>query len=155
MPGPAPPAPEPGSSLDLGVGLGMRLCLARGLALGLGLASALCLLCLLWPWPGPVGAAWVVLSGRFSTSFLGFGQVRLIHEDGGECFTACEVVSQNCLFFCLNGFGVFGSNMGELPSPEFHFWKSMFFLVIALRVRISFLEMKFWCYLNVVGLLWG
>ena len=60
--------------------------------------------------------------------------------------------------FCLNGwlgFGVFGSNMGELPSPEFHFWKSMFFPVIGLRVRISFLEMKFWCYLNVVGLLWG
>ena len=59
------------------------------------------------------------------------------------------------VLFCLNGwlsFGVFGSNMGELPSPEFHFWKSMFFLVIALRVRISFLEMKFLCYLNVVGL---
>ena len=28
--------------------------------------------------------------------------------------------------FCLNGFGIFGSNMGELASPEFHFWKSMF-----------------------------
>ena len=84
--------------LDLGVGLCMRLCLALGLALGLGLALALCLLCLLWPWFGPVGAAWVVLSGRFSTSFLGFGQVRLIHKDGGECFTACEVVSQNCGF---------------------------------------------------------
>ena len=136
----------------------MRLCLALGLALGLGLALALCLLCLLWPWPGPVGAAWVVLSGRFSTSFLGFGQVRLIHKDGGECFTACEVVSQNCgfCFCCLTGwlvFGVFGSNMGELPSPEFHFWKSVFFPVICLRVIISFLEMKLWCYLKVVGVL--
>ena len=109
----------------------MRLCLALGLALGLGLALALCLLCLLWPWPGPVGAAWVVLSGRFSTSFLGFGQVRLIHKDGGESFTACEIVSQICRFCvcCLNGwlgFGLFGSDMGELASPEFHFWKSMF-----------------------------
>ena len=79
----------------------MRLCLALGMALGLGLALALCLLCLLWPWPGPVGAAWVVLSEKFSMSFLGFGQIRLIHEDGGECFTACEVVSQNCRFCFL------------------------------------------------------
>ena len=48
--------------------------------------------------------------------------------------------------FCLNGwfgFGGLGSNMGELPNPEFHFWKSMFFFVIALWVGISFLEMKF------------
>ena len=30
------------------------------------------------------------------------------------------------LFFFLNGFGMFGSNMGELASPGFHFWKSMF-----------------------------
>ena len=62
----------------------------------------------------------------------------MIHKDGGEYFTACEVVSQNFGFvFCLNGwlgFGGLGSNMGELPSPEFRFWKSMFFLVIALRV---------------------
>ena len=41
------------------------------------------------------------------------------------------------------GFGGLGSNMGELPNPEFHFWKSMFFFVIALWVRIPFLEMKF------------
>ena len=27
--------------------------------------------------------------------------------------------------------------------------------VISLRVIISFLEMKFWCYLKVVGVLWG
>ena len=43
--------------------------------------------------------------------------------------------------FCLNGwlgFGVFGSNMGELPSPEIHVWKSMFFPVVCLRGRISF-----------------
>ena len=72
--------------------------LALGLALGLALALALCLLCLLWPWPRPVGAAWVVLSGKFSMSFLGFGQICLIHKDGDECFTACEVVSQNCRF---------------------------------------------------------
>ena len=48
--------------------------------------------------------------------------------------------------FCLNGwlgFGGLGSNMGELPNLEFHFWKSMFFFVIALWVRIPFLEMKF------------
>ena len=30
------------------------------------------------------------------------------------------------VFFCLNGFGMFGSNMGEFASPEFHFRKSMF-----------------------------
>ena len=59
-----------------------------------------------------------------------------------------EVVSQNSgvCFFCLNGwlgFGGPGSNMGEFPNPEFHFWKSMFFFVIALWVGISFLEMKF------------
>ena len=48
--------------------------------------------------------------------------------------------------FCMNGwfgFGGLGSNMGELPNPEFRFWKSMFFFVIALWVGISFLEMKF------------
>ena len=48
--------------------------------------------------------------------------------------------------FCLNGwfgFGGLGSNMGELPSPEVRFWKSMCFFVIALWVGISFLEMKF------------
>ena len=88
----------------------MRLGLALGLALGLGLAVALlCLLCLPSPLPGPVGTAWVVLSGRFSTSFLGFGQVRLIHKDGGECFTACEVVSQNCgfcFFVWMGGLGL-------------------------------------------------
>ena len=70
-----------------------------------------------------------------------------MHKDGGESFTACEVVSQNVGFcFCLNGwfgFGGLGSNMGELPSPEVRFWKSMFFFVIALWVGISFLEMKF------------
>ena len=47
---------------------------------------------------------------------------------------------------CLNGwfgFGGLGSNMGELPSPEVRFWKSMFFFVIALWVGISCLEMKF------------
>ena len=47
----------------------------------------------------------------------------------------------------LAGLGVsrqgLGSNMDELPSPEFHFWKSMFFFVIALWVGIPFLEMKF------------
>ena len=48
--------------------------------------------------------------------------------------------------FCLNGwlgFGGLGSNMGELPSAEVRFWKSMFFFAIALWVGISFLEMKF------------
>ena len=43
---------------------------------------------------------------------------------------ACVCVSElSFVFFCLNGwlgFGMFGSNMGELASPEFHFWKSMF-----------------------------
>ena len=61
-----------------------------------------------------------------------------MHKDGGESFTACEVVFQNAGFFvCLNGwfgFGGLGSNMGELPSPEVRFWKSMFFFVIALWV---------------------
>ena len=71
-----------------------------------------------------------------------------MHKDGGECFKACEVVSQNVGFSFLFewvwfGFGGLGSNMGELPNPDFRFWKSMFFFVIALGVGISFLEMKF------------
>ena len=56
----------------------------------------------------------------------------MIHKDGGECFTACEVVSQNVVF-CLNGwfgFGGLGSNMGELPSPELRSWKSMVFVIV-------------------------
>ena len=61
-----------------------------------------------------------------------------MHEDGSGYFTACEVVSQNVGFcFFLNGwfgFGGLGSNMDDLPSPEFRFWKSMFFFVIALWV---------------------
>ena len=71
----------------------------------------------------------------------------LIHKDEGECFTACEVVSKNCRF------RMFGSNMGELASPEFHFWKSMY---CGLPQGQNFiLEMKFLCYLNVVGLFLG
>ena len=58
-----------------------------------------------------------------------------MHKDGGEGFIACEVVSQNVNFICcLNGwfgFGGLGSNIGELPSPEVRFWKSMLFFVIA------------------------
>ena len=57
------------------------------------------------------------------------------------------------VFFCLSGwlgFGMFGSNMGEIASPEFHFWKSMF---CGLPQGQHFiLKMEFWtCKLTHVG----
>ena len=67
-----------------------------------------------------------------------------MHKDGGESFTACEVVSQNVgfCFFCLNGwfgFGGLGSNMGELPSLELRFWLDLRACQNAGLLAISFL----------------
>ena len=69
----------------------------------------------------------MVLSGKFSTSFLGFGQICLIHKDGGECFTACEVVSHNYVFCFLF----------EWVAWVWHVW---FQHGCASKSRISFLE---------------
>ena len=51
-------------------------------------------------WSSLGGPQWKVLN-RSSTSFLGFGQVRLSHEDRGEHFTIYVVVFQRCGFCFL------------------------------------------------------